>query len=65
MSCGQPHTEATSDYSSNKLEFPDLQYGPGDVALAHGPNEMVPVDDIATTARGLALMALDVCGVAV
>ena len=43
--------------------IPTVQYGPGDVALAHGPNEMVPVEDIAITARALALLALDVCGV--
>ena len=42
--------------------IPTLQYGPGDVALAHGPDEMVPVDDISTTARALALMAIDICG---
>ena len=43
-------------------DIPTLQYGPGDVALAHGPDEMVPVEDIAITARALALMALDICG---
>jgi acetylornithine deacetylase len=41
---------------------PTVQYGPGDVALAHGPDESVPIDDIITTARTLALVALDVCG---
>ncbi|MCU1368743.1 MAG: acetylornithine deacetylase, partial [Ilumatobacteraceae bacterium] len=44
--------------------IPTLQYGPGDVARAHGPDELVPVDDIVITARALALMALDICGVA-
>ena len=44
--------------------IPTLQYGPGDVALAHGPDELVPVDDVVITARALALMALDICGVA-
>jgi len=43
--------------------IPTLQYGPGDVALAHGPDELVPVADVAITARALALLALDVCGV--
>ncbi|MEN9644429.1 MAG: hypothetical protein RL238_1098 [Actinomycetota bacterium] len=43
--------------------IPTLQYGPGDVMLAHGPFECVPVDDVAVTARTLALLALDVCGV--
>jgi acetylornithine deacetylase len=44
--------------------IPTLQYGPGDAMLAHGPAECVPVDEIAVTARTLALVALDVCGVA-
>jgi acetylornithine deacetylase len=44
--------------------IPTLQYGPGDVALAHGPDERVPIADVATTARTLALLALDICGVA-
>ena len=41
--------------------IPTLQYGPGDVALAHGPDEFVPIADIAVTARSLALLALDIC----
>jgi len=45
-------------------KIPTLQYGPGDVALAHGPDELVPVEHIAITARALALMALDICGIA-
>lgn len=44
--------------------IPTLQYGPGDVALAHGPDERVPIADVITTARTLALLALDVCGIA-
>ena len=42
--------------------IPTVQYGPGDVRLAHGPRERVPIDDVVTTARSLALLALDVCG---
>jgi acetylornithine deacetylase len=42
--------------------IPTLQYGPGDARLAHGPDESVPVADVATAARSLALLALDVCG---
>lgn len=41
-----------------------LQYGPGDAMLAHGPAESVPIDEVFTTARSLALLALDICGVA-
>ena len=44
--------------------IPTLQYGPGDAMLAHGPAESVPVDEVLVTARTLALVALDVCGVA-
>lgn len=44
--------------------IPTIQYGPGDAKLAHGPWESVPLDEVATTARTLALLALDVCGVA-
>jgi acetylornithine deacetylase len=42
--------------------IPTLQYGPGDARLAHGPDEAVPVADVATAARTLALLAVDVCG---
>jgi acetylornithine deacetylase len=41
-----------------------VQYGPGDVTLAHGPDESVVLADVTTTARTLALLALDLCGVA-
>jgi acetylornithine deacetylase len=44
--------------------IPTVQYGPGDARLAHGPAESVPVDEVVTTARTLALLAIDVCGVA-
>ncbi|MAT06053.1 MAG: peptidase M20 [Acidimicrobiaceae bacterium] len=44
--------------------IPTIQYGPGDAKLAHGPWESVPIDEVATTARTLALLALDICGVA-
>jgi acetylornithine deacetylase len=43
--------------------IPTVQYGPGDVQLAHGPHDAVPVDDVVVAARALALLALDVCGV--
>jgi acetylornithine deacetylase len=42
--------------------IPTLHYGPGDAGLAHGPDESVPVDDVATAARTLALLALDYAG---
>lgn len=41
-----------------------LHYGPGDSALAHAADERVPVAEVQTAARALALLALDVCGLA-
>jgi len=41
---------------------PTVHYGPGDPALAHGPDERVPLSEVATAARALAVLALDVCG---
>ncbi len=41
---------------------PTLQYGPGDTRLAHGPDESVPLAEVALAARALAFLALDVCG---
>lgn len=34
--------------------IPTLHYGPGDVRLAHGPNESVPVSEVLTASRVLA-----------
>ncbi|SDP42294.1 acetylornithine deacetylase [Nakamurella panacisegetis] len=42
---------------------PTVHYGPGDVTLAHGPGESVPIDEVLTAARALAVLALDHCGV--
>jgi acetylornithine deacetylase len=44
--------------------IPTLHYGPGDALLAHAPDESVPLGEVATTARALAVLALDVCGAA-
>lgn len=41
-----------------------VQYGPGDAKLAHGPFESVALDEVEATARTLAALALDICGVA-
>jgi len=40
--------------------IPTLHYGPGDAGLAHGPDESVPLEEVATAAQTLALLALDV-----
>jgi acetylornithine deacetylase len=42
---------------------PTLHYGPGDLHLAHGPLEKVPVAEVVTAARAFALLALRTCGV--
>ncbi|MBB3675248.1 ArgE/DapE family deacylase [Modestobacter versicolor] len=44
--------------------IPALHHGPGDLRLAHGPGEQVPVEDLLLSARSLALLALRTCGVA-
>ncbi len=47
----------------NQGGIPTLQYGPGEVALAHAPNESVPIAEVRTAARALATLALDLCGI--
>jgi acetylornithine deacetylase len=42
---------------------PTLHYGPGDLHLAHGPREQVPVAEVGTAARAFALLTLRTCGV--
>ncbi len=42
--------------------IPTVHYGPGDATLAHAPDEKVPVPDVVTAARTLAVLALDICG---
>ena len=65
---GQPLPELIgAPYGSDLRQYaaagiPTVQYGPGDARLAHGPRESVALTDIVTTARTLALLALDVCG---
>ncbi len=44
--------------------IPSVQYGPGDAKLAHGPLESVPIDQVITTARTLAALTVDICGIA-
>jgi acetylornithine deacetylase len=43
---------------------PTVHYGPGDVTLAHGPNESVPIGEVLTAAKALAVLAMDHCGLA-
>lgn len=40
---------------------PTVHYGPGDAALAHGPRERVPIDEVLVATRALAVTALEHC----
>jgi acetylornithine deacetylase len=42
--------------------IPTLHYGPGDVRLAHGPDEAVEVDEVFRVVETLVLTALRTCG---
>jgi acetylornithine deacetylase len=42
---------------------PTLHYGPGDLQLAHGRLERVPIAEVVTAARAFALLTLRSCGV--
>jgi acetylornithine deacetylase len=44
--------------------IPTLHYGPGDVRLAHGPNEQVPLAELLAVTRALVLAVLRTCGTA-
>jgi len=43
--------------------IPTLQYGPGDVRLAHGPREQVRLSEVVTVTRALVLATLRTVGV--
>ncbi|GIF62033.1 acetylornithine deacetylase [Asanoa ishikariensis] len=57
---GAPYGSDLRLYSGEGI--PTLQYGPGDVRLAHGPREQVRVSDIATVTRALVLTTLRTVG---
>ena len=44
--------------------IPTLHYGPGSAALAHSPREQVPIAEVLTAARALAVLAMNHCGLA-
>jgi acetylornithine deacetylase len=57
---GAPYGSDLRLYSA--ADIPTLQYGPGDVRLAHGPQEQVRVSEIVTVTRALVLAALRTVG---
>jgi acetylornithine deacetylase len=48
----------------NEAKIPTVLFGPGDVRRAHRPNESVPIEDLLTVARVIALTALRFCSAA-
>ena len=40
---------------------PTLHYGPGDVRLAHSPQESVPIDELVTVTEALVLALVRAC----
>ncbi len=46
----------------NEGHIPTILFGPGNVRLAHKPDESVPVDELVIAVRTLALTALRFCG---
>jgi acetylornithine deacetylase len=64
---GPPPRERGAPYGSDLRLYagagiPTLHYGPGDVRLAHGPDESVPVDEVVTVTEALVLTILRTCG---
>ena len=65
---GAPLRERGVPYGSDLRQYtgqgiPTLHYGPGDVRLAHGPDEAVDLDEVVTVTRALVLAILRSCGV--
>ncbi|MBN1486758.1 MAG: peptidase [Anaerolineae bacterium] len=62
-----PHIEGVTYGADMRLlvnqgQIPTVLFGPGDVRNAHQPDEYVPVADLITVTRSLALTALRFCG---
>lgn len=47
----------------NDARIPTVLFGPGDVRVAHRPDEFVPIDDLLVVTRVLAVAAMRFCGV--
>ncbi len=66
VTSSSPPAERGAPYGSdlrlyNRAGVPALHYGPGDVRLAHGPNESVPIDQLVISARTLTLALVRAC----
>ena len=46
-----------------EARIPAVCYGPGDLHLAHGADERVPVSELVGCAQGIAIAAMRFCGV--
>jgi acetylornithine deacetylase len=57
---GAPHGSDLRLYAGAGI--PTLHYGPGDVRLAHGPDEAVDLEEVLTVTRALVLAVLRSCG---
>ena len=57
---GAPYGSDLRLYAAEGI--PTLHYGPGDVRLAHGPDESVEIDEIVQVTETLVLAALRACG---
>ncbi len=47
----------------NHGDTPCVLYGPGDVRRAHRPDEFVPIEEVVSATRALAVVAMRFCGV--
>ena len=47
----------------NVGRIPTVLFGPGDVRVAHMPDEYVPIDDLRAAAGTLVVAALRFCGI--
>ena len=56
-------TAPTCACSSASGRIPTVMFGPGDVRVAHMPDEHVPLADLEAAARTLVVAALRFCGV--
>jgi acetylornithine deacetylase len=66
VTVGPPPRERGAPYGSDLRLYadagiPTLHYGPGDVRLAHGPDESVPIAELVTVTEALVLTLLRTC----